>query len=117
MRAGRGDRQTDALSRGHKLGAHAGHLVPQFGDVAADARAHLDDRLVQLALDLIAERGRARRDELAHVRPESPGTRIDDLELSSTPSVNRCVICVQAPETRSVRAVARHHRELAATTW
>ena len=47
----------------------------------ADLRADLDDRLVQLALDLIAERRRARRQQLGHVRPQLPGLGIDDLEL------------------------------------
>ena len=44
-------------------------------------RADLDDRLVHLALDLIAERRRARREQLGDVRAQLPGLGIDDLEL------------------------------------
>ena len=55
--------------------------VAQLGDVGADPRADLDDRLVHLALDLVAEHRRARRQQLGHVRAQFPRLRVDDLEL------------------------------------
>ena len=49
--------------------------------VLADRRADLDDRLVHLALDLVAERRRSRREQLADVRAQLPRGGVDDLEL------------------------------------
>jgi hypothetical protein len=78
--AGRGDAQPDALGALGELAADMNDLVLELVDVAADLRADLDDRLVELALDLIAER-RARREQLRHVRPQLPGLRVDNLKL------------------------------------
>ena len=50
-------------------------------DARADLGADLDDRLMHLALDVIAEGRRARREELGDVRPQLPRGRIDDLEF------------------------------------
>ena len=44
-------------------------------------RPHLDDRLVQLALHLVAEHRRAGRHQFADVRAQLPRLRVDDLEL------------------------------------
>ena len=64
--------------------------LAQLGHVRADPGAHFDDRLVQLALDLVAERGRARGQQLRDVRPQLPGLRVDDLELLFDADVKRC---------------------------
>src|SRR4029079_7840287 len=58
----------------------AADLLVELGDVGADLRADLDDRLMQLALELIAER-MAGVEQLRHVRAQLPRRRIDDLEL------------------------------------
>ena len=64
-----------------QLVADPENLVAQLGDVGTDPRADLDDRLVHLPLDLIAE-GRGRGGEQCDdVRPELPRLRVDDLEL------------------------------------
>ena len=55
--------------------------LAQLRHVLADLRADFDDRLVELALDLLAQRGRAGREQLGDVRAQLPGLRIDDLEL------------------------------------
>src|SRR5437762_2343529 len=55
--------------------------TPQLLDAAADLRADLDDRLVQLALDRIAKRLGARGQQLRHVRAELPRVGIDDLKF------------------------------------
>jgi hypothetical protein len=81
VRAGRGDREPDARRGRRQLVADAEDLLPQLAHVGADLRADFDDRLMQLALDLIAEHRRARRQQLRHVRPQLPRLRIDDLEL------------------------------------
>ena len=80
MRAGGRDAQPDALGALRELAADVADLVLELGDVGADLRADLDDRLVELALDLIAERG-ARRQQLGHVRAQLPGLGVHDLEL------------------------------------
>ena len=90
MRAGGRDREPDALGRGGELPADAEDLAAQLADVRADLRADLDDRLVELALDLVAEHRRARGQQLGHVRlaaPRSAGSTI--WNSSSTPSVKR----------------------------
>ena len=57
MRAGGGYGQTDPIGGGAELGADAEHLAFDLSDVLANRGADLDDRLVHLALDLVAERG------------------------------------------------------------
>src|SRR5262249_21170870 len=81
VRARGGDTQAHALRGLGQLAAAADDLLGQLADVGADLGADLDDRLVQLALDLIAERRRARRQQLRHVRAKLPGVRIDDVEF------------------------------------
>ena len=55
MRARGGDGKARAIGRGAELAAHAQHLVLQLLHVGADRRADLDDRLVHLPLDVVAE--------------------------------------------------------------
>ena len=81
MRPGGRDAEPDAFGALRELAADVGHLVLELRDVGANLGADLDDRLVQFALDLIAQRRRARRQELRDVRPQLPGVRVDDLEL------------------------------------
>ena len=49
MRAGGRDREAGAFGGGDQFAAGADDLVAQLGDVLADVRADLDDRLVHLA--------------------------------------------------------------------
>src|SRR5262249_2637240 len=81
MRAGGGDAQTDALGARRQLAPDPADLLVQLADVGADLGADFDDRLVQLALDLIAERRRRRAEQLRDVRAELPRVGIDDLEF------------------------------------
>ncbi len=81
MRAGGGDAEADALGGIGQIAARADDLFGQLGNRLADLRADLDDRLVHLALDVLAERGRARCQQLRDVRAELPGVRVDDLEF------------------------------------
>src|SRR5215467_4974627 len=81
MRSGRRDAESDAL-RGIRKGAPAADdLLRQFFDARTDLRADLDDRLMEFALDEIAELRRARCEQLRHVRAELPRLRIDNLEF------------------------------------
>ena len=81
VRAGGGDAQADALRGIGEIAAIADDFLGQLADVRTDLGPDLDDRLVHLALDLIAEGGHARRQQLLHVRAKLPGLGIDDLEL------------------------------------
>ena len=81
MRAGRGDAQAHPLGRLGQLAAGPDNFFGELFDRRADLRADLDDRLVHLALDVIAERRRARGEQLRHVGPQLPRVRVDDLEL------------------------------------
>ena len=81
MRAGGGDAQTDALRGVGQVAPVPDDFAGELLDAGADLGADLDDRLVHLALDLIAERGRARREQLGDVRAQLPGGGIDDLEF------------------------------------
>ncbi len=81
VRARRRHRQADALGRARQLPPVAVDLLAQLADVGADLRADLDDRLVHLALDLLPEHRRARRQELGHVRPQLSALGVDDLEF------------------------------------
>ena len=67
MRAGGRHRQTHTLGGTGQLAADAKDLIAQLGDVAADPGAHLDDRLMQLALDLVPEHRCARDEQFRHV--------------------------------------------------
>src|SRR5262249_61359109 len=73
--------KADALGGVGEIAPDADDLFGQLVDAGADLRAHLDDRLMHLALDRVAERRRARREQLLHVRAELPGRRVDDLEF------------------------------------
>jgi len=81
MRARGGDAETDALGGIREIAPDADDLFGQLLDVRADLRADLDDRLMHLTLDLIAEGRRAFREELGHVRPKLPCGGIDDLKF------------------------------------
>jgi hypothetical protein len=81
VRASRGDAQADALRGIGEIAAIADDFLGQLADVRTDLGPDLDDRLVHLALDLIAEGGHARRQQLLHVRAELPALGIDDLEF------------------------------------
>jgi len=81
MRAGGGDAQPDALGGVGEIAAGADDLAGQLLDRSADLGADLDDRLVHLALDVIAEGRRARREQLGDVRSQFPRRGIDDLKF------------------------------------
>ena len=81
MGAGGGDAQADALRGVGEIAPGADDLRRQLLDRSADLRADLDDRLVHLALDVLAEGRRARREQLGDVRAQLPGRGIDDLEF------------------------------------
>jgi hypothetical protein len=81
MRAGGGDPQADALGRVGEVAADADDFFRELVDAGTDLRSDLDDRLVHLAPDAVAECWSARRQELRHMRPELPRVRIDDLKL------------------------------------
>src|SRR5947208_15716392 len=81
MRPGRRDAEADALRGVREILAVPNDLLGQLLDAAADLRPDFNDRLVHLALDLIFQRRRARRQQLGDVRPELPRGGIDDLEL------------------------------------
>ncbi len=81
VRAGGGHGQADAVGRRAQLRSDLQHLVLELADVLADVRADLHDRLVHLALHLVAQRPAARGQQLRDVRAEFPGVGIDDLEL------------------------------------
>ena len=75
MRAGGGDAQADALGGVGEIAAVADDLLGQLLDVRADLGADLDDRLVHLALDLVAEGRRARRQQLLTRASAAPRSR------------------------------------------
>ncbi len=81
MRAGGGNSQADALGRRRQFASSSEDLPRELGDVATDARADFDDGLVQLVLELIAERRRRRFDQLARHRAKLTRDWIDDLKL------------------------------------
>ena len=81
MCAGSRNREPHTLGCACQLAAIAKDLVAQLAHITANPGAALDDRLVHLALDLIAEHRRARRQELGHVRPQIAALRVDDLEF------------------------------------
>jgi hypothetical protein len=81
MRAGGGDAQADALGGVGEIAADADDLGRQLLDVGADLGPDFDDRLVHLALDVVAEHGGARGQQLGDVRTQLPGVGIDDLEF------------------------------------
>src|SRR5207302_8007573 len=81
MRASRRYTQPDALGRIGKTAPAADDFLAQLVDAGADLGADLDNRLVELALDVVAEGRGARREELGDVGSKLPGRRIDDLEL------------------------------------
>src|SRR5262245_31866973 len=61
MRPRRRDGEANAFGSAGELTARPEDLFAELRYVLADPRADLDDRLVQLALDLLAERRRTRR--------------------------------------------------------
>ncbi len=81
MRAGGGDAEAHAFGRRRQATPNPVHLGVELVDVLTDLRADLDDGLVELALDLIAQDRGARRQELADMRTQLPGGGIDDLKL------------------------------------
>ena len=92
MRAGGRDAQPDALGALRELAADVADLALELGDVGADLRADLDDRLVELALDLVAERGAldASSSETCERSSQVSGSTI--WNSSSTPMVKACAI-------------------------
>src|SRR5205814_2796225 len=81
MGASRGHTQADALGRIGEAAPAANDFLAELVDAGADLGADLDNRLVELALGVVAERRGARREELGDVGSKLPGRRIDDLEL------------------------------------
>ena len=79
--AGPGDGKTDPIRRGAQLRADLQHLVLEARHVLTNRSANLDDRLMHLALDVIAECGRTRREQLRDMGPQFPRCGIDDLKL------------------------------------
>ena len=81
MSAGGGDLRAGAIGRVHYLAAHAINFGTQFVDVFANLSAHLDDGLVQLGLDLVADFRRACGNQLADMRAKFSRRRIDNLKF------------------------------------
>ena len=81
MRAGGGDAQADALGAVGEIAPDAEISLSSSSIVGADLGADLDDRLVHLALELIAEGRGARRQQLGNVRSQLPRVGVDDLEF------------------------------------
>src|ERR687896_22247 len=81
MGTGGGDGEPDTLGGTAQLPPDMEDVVAKLRDVAADLGADLDDRLMELALDLFAESRGAGGEKLGHVRAQFPGFRIDDLEF------------------------------------
>jgi hypothetical protein len=75
------DGQADTLGSARELVPDAEDFVAELRDVLTNPGADLDDRLVELAFDLLPERRRARREKLGNVRAELPRLGIDDLEF------------------------------------
>src|SRR5688500_14555482 len=81
MGAGGRDSEAGAIRRLGELMPDPEQLLPELTDVLADRRADLDDRLMQLSFDLIAEDRSARQQQLRHVRPEFSAVGVDDLKF------------------------------------
>ena len=82
VRARRRHRQAGAIGGRAQLGADLQHLVLRAGSTSSQMFVpELHDRLVHLALHLIAQRRRSGREQLRDVRAQLPGRRVDDLEL------------------------------------
>src|SRR5689334_9123894 len=81
MGAGGGHGESDALGSARQLATGAKDLVAQFARIGANASTDFDDRLVQLALDLIAQHRRARGQQLGHMRAQFAALRVDNLEF------------------------------------
>jgi hypothetical protein len=81
MGAGGGDAQAHPLCGVRQIAPGADDLAGQLFDRSTDLGADLDNRLVHLALDVVAEGGRARREQFRDVRSELPGGGIDDLKF------------------------------------
>src|SRR5690349_1590263 len=81
MRSRRGDAQAVAAREVDDLAPQPRDLAPRLGHVAADRRAHLDDGIVHLALDLVFEDLLPLGEHLLDVRAQLARLRIDDLEL------------------------------------
>src|SRR2546430_6267507 len=80
MRPSRGDPEPDRLKERRERAAQGGDLIASLGDVRADLRAGLDDRLHHLGLDLFPEPWPRRgKERLARAFELSLG--VDDLEL------------------------------------
>jgi hypothetical protein len=120
MSARSGHGKTDPLGRIRQLPAIAEDLLAKLGHVAADLRAHFDDRLMHLALDLVSQHRCTRRQKLGDVRPQLSALRVDDLEflldaegeavhegmiLQSTVFGRQSSITVHSPSPQSESAV------------
>ena len=81
VRPGRGDGESDTFGGSGQLAPDAEDLGLELGDVGADLGTHLDDGLVQLALDLLSQGGSAGHEQLGDVRPQFRRVGIDDLKF------------------------------------
>ena len=81
MSAGCRDSQPDALRTLGKIPPDFVDLRLELVDVGADFGADFDDRLMHLALQLIAKRRGARGEQLGNVRSQLPRIGVDDLEF------------------------------------
>ena len=79
--AGGGHGQADTLGTARQFVAYAEDFVLELMHVLAYLRAHLDNGLVELPLDLIPQRRRARFEQLRDVGAQPPRLGIDYLEL------------------------------------
>src|SRR5437867_3854007 len=70
-----------AFGGGDEFPARAVHFNAKLAHVFADARAGLNDGLMQLVFYLLRDVRRSRRDELANVRTQFARRGINDLEL------------------------------------
>ena len=81
MRSRGGDAHAVLARQADDLPAQPRDFRAGLGDVAADRRADLDDRVVHLPLDLVLEPLLPLGEELLDVRFQLARLRVDDLEL------------------------------------
>src|SRR4051812_22138497 len=81
MGPGGRDAHAVASREADDLAAQIRHVLADLGDVGADARAHLNDRLMHLGLDAFLEKEPPLFEHLLDVRAQLARLRIDDLEL------------------------------------
>jgi len=81
MRPRGGNGEADALGPAREFPSSAEDFIAKLGNVLANPRPDLDDRLMQFSFDLLTEGRCTRGEKLGDVRSKFPGLRVDDLEF------------------------------------